>query len=311
MRDRAFGATGVRVPEIGFGAWAIGGAGPGIVGYGPTDDAASIAALRRAVELGMTFVDTSSVYGRGRSEELIARAEIRERIFLATKCGFDWSSGQSRLNWSPEFLRRSVDESLGRLRTDRVDLLQLHNPVVADMEALDTLKELRAAGKTRFIGVSIAKPEEALEAIERGAESVQLVYNYLDQAHRTRTFPACAARGVAVIAREPLGRGLLTGRHRRDAKFPPEDIRSRWKPEEFARRMDGVEEFLSLVKPGLLPARAALKYALASSEVSVAIAGAKTPAQVEENAAASDGRYRLVGDVFESEDVESGFGGDA
>jgi aryl-alcohol dehydrogenase-like predicted oxidoreductase len=311
MRKRPFGRTGVEVPEIGFGAWAIGGSGPGIVAYGPTDDATSIAALHRAVDLGMAFVDTASVYGRGRSEELIARAGIRDKVFLATKCGFDWSSGEQRPNWSREFLLGSVDASLHRLRTDRVDLIQLHNPKLEGLDALETLAEARKAGKARFIGVSIVTAEEALAAIERGAECVQLAYNYTHQEHRTRTLAAAAARGTAVIARAPLCRGFLTGKYRREHVFGPEDVRSTWKGAEHARRLDQVEEFLSLVKPGLSPARAALKYVLASPEVSVTIPGIKTPAQAEENAGASDGRYRLIGDIFESEDVEAGFGGDA
>ncbi len=311
MLRRPFGKTGVPVPEIGFGAWAIGGGGPGVVGYGRTDDGESVAALRRAVDLGMTFVDTASVYGRGRSEELVARAAVREKVFLATKCGFDWSSGENRSNWSPDFLQKSIDGSLRRLATDRVDLLQLHNPKPEDLDALEVLEEARRAGKTRFIGVSILTVEAALAAAGRGVDSVQLLYNYLDQEHRTRAFPALAAKGVAIIAREPLARGLLTGKFTRLAKFPAEDVRSNWKPEAFAGKMDGVEEFLSLVKPGLSPARAALKWALSSPEVALAIPGAKTARQVEENAAASDGKYRLVGDVFESEDVEAGFGGDA
>lgn len=296
---------------MGFGAWAIGGAGPGVVGYGPTDDAASIAALHRAVDRGMTFVDTADVYGRGRSEELIARAGIRDRVFLATKCGYDWSSGTNQANWAPPFLRASVEASLRRLKTGHVDLLQLHNPGPGDLDALEVLREAQRAGKARFVGVSVLNAEAAGAALARGVDSVQLVYNYLEQEHRTRTFPAAAAEGVAIIAREPLGRGLLTGKYARGAKFSPEDVRSSWKPEALAKKMDGVEEFLSLVKPGLTPARAALKYVLASPEVSVAIPGAKTAAQAEENAGASDGRYRLVGDVFESEDVEAGFGGDA
>lgn len=311
MKSRPFGRTGMQVPEIGFGAWAIGGAAPGVIGYGPTDDAASVAALRRAVDLGVTFIDTASVYGRGRSEELIAQAGIRDRIFLATKCGFDWSAGEQKLNWNPAFLRQSVDASLKRLKTDCVDLLQLHNPTVADMDAFAVLQDLQKAGKARFIGVSTIKPEDALAAIDRGAESIQVIYSYLDQEHRTRTFPSAAAKGVAVIAREPLGRGLLTGKYTRSARFAPGDVRTNWTPEVLSRKMDAVEEFLSLVKPGLAPTRAALKYALALPEVSVVIAGAKTSQQVEENAGASDGRYRLVGDIFENEDIEAGFGGDA
>ena len=311
MKQRPFGRTGADVSEVGFGAWAIGGHGPGVVGYGHADEATSLAALHRAVELGVTFVDTASVYGHGRSEELIARAGIRERIFLATKAGFEWSANENRKNWSREFLLRSVDDSLRRLKTDRVDLLQLHNPPVEDMDAVDVLHEVKKAGKARFVGVSIHTPEEAMAAMERGAESIQLIYNYVQQQHLTRTFPEAVARGVAIIVREPLERGLLTGKFKREHSFPAEDVRSLWKPEALSKKMDTVEEFLSIVKPGLSPARAALKYVLSSPEASVVIPGGRTPAQVDENAGASDGKYRLVGDIFESEDVEAGFGGDA
>ena len=184
MKQRPFGRTGVEVSEIGFGAWAIGGHGPGVVGYGPADDATSLAALHRAVELGVAFIDTASIYGRGHSEELIARAGIRDKVFLATKAGFDWSSGKNQKNWRREFLLQSVDDSLRRLKTDRVDLLQLHNPPVEDMAAVDVLHEVKKAGKARFVGVSIHTPEEAKAAMERGAETIQLIYNYHQQQHR-------------------------------------------------------------------------------------------------------------------------------
>jgi aryl-alcohol dehydrogenase-like predicted oxidoreductase len=290
VKTRTLGRTGLVVSEIGFGAWAIGGEA-----YGPTDDATSLAALRRAVERGVTFFDTADVYGKGRSEELVGKAVGRENVVLATKVGWDWSGSERQQNFTPEFIRRACEASLRRL--GRIDLYQLHNPPPAAMrEAVAVLRELQREGKVRFVGASLRTPADAAAAIEAGVDTIQVVHNYLEPA-------PIKGMDVGVIAREPLARGLLTGKFSASATFPASDVRSNWK--DWARRIAQVDEFRALVRPDLPLARAALKFVLAQKAVSVAIPGAKTPAQVDENAAASDGAYDLEKDVFEGE------GGDA
>ncbi len=289
MKQRALGKTGLTVGEIGFGAWAIGGEA-----YGPTDDATSLAALRRAVEVGVTFFDTADVYGKGRSEVLLGKALAREKVVIATKVGWDWSGAERVQNFTPEHIKRAHEASMRRL--GRIDLYQLHNPPAAVMrDAVAVMRKL-----ARFVGASVRGPEEAMAAIDAGVDTLQLVYSYLDRRHEGAVMRRAREAGVGVIAREPLARGLMAGKFRADAP-PKDDARGVWKGAEWTRRIAEVEEFRSLVRPGLPLAQAALKYVLAQPAVSVAIPGAKTPAQVEDNAAASDGWY----DVFE------GAGGDA
>ena len=278
MKTRNF--LGTTVGEIGFGGWAIGGAA-----YGPTDDATSRAAIRTALECGVTFFDTSDMYGR--SEELLS--ELPRGVFVATKVGHG-------TNFSPDPLRRAVEASLGRLRRDALDLVQLHNPPLDVIREGRAMEVLRRSGMARHVGVSIQNAEEARAAVEAGADSVQMVYNYL--------VDTPLPTGVAIIAREPLARGLLTGKFRDDATFGPGDVRSRYPKETFAGLVAQVEEFKSMLAPGLTPARAALKFVLARPQVIVTIPGAKTPEQVRENCSASDGAT----DIFE---FKEGLGGDA
>lgn len=314
MRTRPFGRTDWHIAEIGFGAWAVGGGGG--LAYGDTDDAESRGALHKALLLGVNFFDTADIYGRGHSEVLVGEVlePVRDKVYIATKVGYDFSGGQIRENFTPEYIHKAIEASLKRLRTDRVDVYQLHNPgaeVVKAGQAIDALAELKEEGKTLAIGVSVHDEEEALAAIERGVDAIQLVYNYLQPEMDRRVLKAAADRGVAVIAREPLCRGLLTGKYKRGATFAKNDVRSRYSPEELGRLLDGVEDFKSALKPGLTPARAALKFVLARPEVSVVIPGAKTAAQVDENGETSDGKYAVFGDIFDSAAVRKGLGGGA
>ena len=294
MRYRRLGSTGLRVSEIGFGAWGIGGVANGAVGYGPTDDQQSCAALRRAFELGVTFYDTADIYGFGHSEELIGAAltPVRSRIVIATKVGFLGPDGPQ--DFSPRHIRDSLEASLRRLRTDYVDLYQLHNPptdhLVKDPEILDSLSALRRQGKVRAIGVSVRSPEDALVAIRRlGFSAVQVNFSMVDQRARANGLLAlCAQEDVGVICRTPLCYGFLSGEYSPDRKFDASDHRARWPMEQLARWAEAPGLFAeAVVRTNETPAQTALRFCLSYPSIATAIPGMLTVAQVDENIGAS------------------------
>jgi aryl-alcohol dehydrogenase-like predicted oxidoreductase len=293
VQHRVLGRTGLRVSEIGFGAWAIGGNAHGN-SYGPTDDAMSVAAVRRAADLGCNFFDTADVYGWGHSEEILGEAleGRREEVLLATKVGGDFYHGGVRLNFEPGYVAFALDRSLRRLRTDHVDLYQLHNPpaeMMSDPATYDVLESLKAEHKIDHYGVSVHEPAEGLLCLGAGRpETLQVPFSLFRQEWIEDLFPEAHKANVGIIAREPLGNGFLAGRIGRDARFVPGDIRSYWPPGMVAGRAAGAERLSFLVSGDRSAAQAALRFALAFPEVSVAIPGAKTAAQAEENLRASD-----------------------
>jgi aryl-alcohol dehydrogenase-like predicted oxidoreductase len=296
MKLRTLGRSGLRVSEVGFGAWAIGGNAHGN-SYGPTDDATSIAAVRRALDLGCTFFDTADVYGWGHSEEVLGEAlrDNRQDVVIATKVGGDYYHGGVRMNFDPGYLAFALDRSLQRLRTDYVDVYQLHNPplgMTGDPRTYEVLDGLVAENKIRAYGVSVHEPLEAVIAIETGKPAaIQLPFSLFRQEWIDEVLPLAVKRGVGVIAREPLANGFLAGRHGEDARFPEGDIRHHWPPEMIRSQVRAARVAVqALARDGRTPAQSALKFVLAFPEVSVAIPGAKTPAQVEENLAAADAR---------------------
>jgi aryl-alcohol dehydrogenase-like predicted oxidoreductase len=279
----------MRVPEIGFGAWAIGGDAHGN-SYGPTDDAVSLQALERAVELGIGFVDTSDVYGWGHSEELLGAAlkDRREDVRIATKVGGDFYHGGVRMDFSPQYIEFALEHSLQRLGTDYVDLYQLHNPPLAlmgDPATYDVLDRLQAENKVRHYGVSVHQPMEAITAIQIGMPTViQLPFSLFRQEWIQEVFPLAEKYRVGLIVREPLANGMLTGKYAEDTTFPHGDFRHQWPPEMVQTQVRAAARLASLlVQDGRTLAQAALKFVLAFPEVGVTIPGAKTPAQAEEN----------------------------
>lgn len=302
MRYRLLGKTGVQVSEVGFGAWAIGGAS-----YGPTDDCASILALKKALGLGVNFFDTADIYGNGHSEELIGRTFQRNRkeVIIATKGGWDFYHSKERVKRMEEtYLTEALHKSLKRLRTDYVDLYQLHNP---DLEAIregkiyDTLTQFKKEGKARFVGISIHEVEEAKAVILSGkSDSVQLVYNMIEQEVRPEVLPLAKKEGVAVVAREPLACGFLTGKYTKESVFGASDHRKRWTKEELEEDLVDVEKVTFMASRYKLPlAQVALKFVLSREEVSVVIPGAKTSQQVEENVKSVEDGYLNKIDVNE------------
>ncbi len=293
MKYRTLGRTGLQVSEVGFGAWAIGGNAHGN-SYGPTDDATSLAAVRRARELGCNFFDSADVYGHGKSEELLGKALAghRDEVILATKVGGDFYHRPPRQDFSGPYVRFAVQESLRRLGTDRIDVYQFHNPdyeTIRRGEIFAVMDELRAAGKVRFCGVSIFDPREGIAAVDSGGvDTIQVAFNIFSPQPAQQLFGHAHDHGVGIIAREPLANGFLTGKYQPDARFKPGDIRSQWPPAAVAARCQAAQALRQvLAHDGRSLAQGALRYVLDRPEVGVAIPGAKTPVQVEENLAAS------------------------
>ncbi|MBI4278204.1 MAG: aldo/keto reductase [Armatimonadetes bacterium] len=290
IKRRVLGGTGLKVSEIGLGTWAIGGDE-----WGPIDDREAVRAIRRGIDLGVNFIDTADVYGQGHSEELVAKAirGMRKNLIIASKAGFDiytkpGAVGGGGKNFSLYYLLYACERSLQRLRTDVIDLYQLHNPgieVLRQGEALDALGRLKQQGKIRFIGVSVGNWEEGLVAIETGVVDVlQIVYNLINQDPATRLFPTARERGIGIIVRTPLAFGLLTGKYTPDHVFGHDDFRSHFPPTWLPDNLKKVEQVRVLVRGRIktLP-QAAIAFVLSHPAVSVAIPGLKTVKHVEEN----------------------------
>jgi aryl-alcohol dehydrogenase-like predicted oxidoreductase len=299
MEYRALGRTGFRVSTVSFGAWAVGGT------WGQVEDGESLAALHRAVDLGVNFFDTADVYGDGRSERLLAslRRDRQEEIFIATKTGRRLSphvaSGYTGAN-----LAAFVERSLENLGVEALDLLQLHCPptdVYYRPEVFGALDDLVKAGKIRFYGVSVERVEEALKAIEfAGVQSVQIIYNIFRQRPADLFFREALRRRVGILARLPLSSGLLAGKMTHASVFSSDDHRAfnrhgeafdrgeTFSGVDFDVSLAAVEELRSLLPAEVSMAAFALRWILMEQAVTCAIPGAKRPLQVEENVGAAD-----------------------
>jgi len=288
MQYRSLGRTGWRVSDISFGAWAIGGA------WGQVSDEESMAALHKAVDCGVNFIDTADVYGGGRSERLIAQLKKirKEEIIVATKAGRKLPQ-QTVEGYSRENLTAWVDESLRNLSADTLDLLQLHCPSTDqyyDDEVFGILDDFVKAGKIRYYGVSVERVEEALKAIEfPNVQTVQIIF-----------FPRAQQKQVGILARVPLASGMLTGKLRPDSTFPKDDHRnfnrhgqSFDRGETFAgvdyeTGLEAVEEIRALLPAGVSMSQFALRWILMFDAVTCAIPGGKRPDQVADNCRASE-----------------------
>lgn len=296
MKYRSLGRTDIQVSEIGFGAWGIGGYTAGHTSYGETDDRVSRAALARALDVGINFFDTSSIYGYGRSECLIGEVfhGRRDQVVIATKAGF--TAYDRSPDYSAAYLRRSLEESLQRLRSDYVDLLQLHNPTSEVLHEnsgiFRTLEMFRQEGKIRAYGLSIKSPEEGAMAIcKQGVPVIQINLNMMDlRALDCGLLAAAEERGTGVIARTPLCFGFLSGKVAPNTVFRKGDHRLSWSLEQRQRWTEGaLQLFNNLgVPPGQTETQVALRFCLSFPAVSTVIPGILTPEQANENAAASD-----------------------
>ena len=299
MKYRELGRTGWKVSEISFGAWAIGGT------WGAVDDKESLAALHAALDGGVNFFDTADVYGDGHSERLLAKLkkERTEKFYIATKAG-------RRLNphvaegYNRQNLTAFVERSLKNLETEAIDLLQLHSAptsVYYMPETFAVLDELVKAGKIRHYGVSVEKVEEALKAIEfPGVQSVQIIFNIFRQRPGELLFPEAKRRQVGILARVPLASGMLSGKFTHGSKFEKDDHRNfnrhgeafdrgeTFSGVDYETGLRVVEALRPLAPKNSSLAQLALRWILEFPAVTCAIPGAKRPAQVAENIAASD-----------------------
>jgi aryl-alcohol dehydrogenase-like predicted oxidoreductase len=309
MQYRTLGNTGIRVSEIGFGAWAIGGtadASGAPLGWGRTSNEDSLAAIRSARDLGVNFFDTADSYGFGRSESLlgIVLSRFRSDIVIATKVGVTRTSdGALQKNFSKQHIFHAVDGSLKRLRTDYIDLYQVHNPTIADLqreEIQEAMERLQEIGKIRYWGVSVSSVEEGIEVINRGwGHALQVLYNVLNQAPAAELFPLARQKGYGIIARVPLASGLLSGKFRTDSVFAADDVRQNFlTPKRLAEAIPRVDEVKAIIGGSTrLLAQGALGFVLADEAVSTTIPGARNARQVEINVGASE--VVLPADVVE------------
>jgi aryl-alcohol dehydrogenase-like predicted oxidoreductase len=293
MKYRTLGKTGLKVSEVGFGAWAIGGNEYGN-SYGPTDDHVSIMAVERAFELGCNFYDTADVYGHGHSEELLGQAlkGHRNDVILATKVGGDFYHDPPRMNFNPEYLEFAAAKSCERLQTDYIDLYQLHNPpiqLLKNGKIFESLEKLKDSGRIRHYGVSIHDPQEGLLSMKHGQPAtIQVVFNLLRQEAKNQLFQTAQAQNVGIIAREPLSNGFLTGKFTIDSTFPPGDIRSNFPRSYQAGLVRAAQQLRILESKTRTLAQTSVRFALDHKDIATVIPGAKTPQQIEENIKASD-----------------------
>ena len=301
MRSRPFGRTDLVASEIAFGTWALGSDW-----WGKTDPPDEL--IGRALELGITFFDTGDAYGQGENEEIVGRAlnaagADRADIQLSTKFGYELDSdrrahseGERRQNWSPEHARRALEASLRRLRTDYVDLYQLHNPRMDAIERDDLFAELEAMrdeGKLRHYGVALGPAigwrEEGLVALERRRISaLQTVYNLLEQEPGTAFLEMADATGAGIMARVPTSSGLLEDKYTLDTTFSGNDHRRHRKREWLVEGLQKVDKLRFLAVEGQRTlGQAALQWILAQPGIACVVPTITSMEELEEFAAAS------------------------
>ena len=303
MKHRPFGRHDFACSEIGFGAWAIGGA------WGAQADADSLAALHRALDLGVNFIDTAAGYGDGRSEKLIgqvlrerAAAGKAERVFVATKtppAAGDWPPSpydRAEDRYSEAYLRSNLATRLANLGAARLDLLQLHTWTRAwnrNPTPFKLLRQLQREGLIGLIGVSTPEHDQnSVIDLMRGGwvDSVQVIYNLFEQEPAAELLDVARECGVGVIVRVAFDEGVLTGKFSADTKFGDDDFRSRYfAGDRLARAVARTEQIRAdLAGSGLTLPQAALKFVLAHPAVSTVIPGIRSIAQAEANCAVSD-----------------------
>ncbi|APZ43464.1 aldo/keto reductase [Acidihalobacter ferrooxydans] len=279
----------ITVPRIGLGTWAIGG-----WMWGGTDDAQAVDTIVSALERGIGLIDTAPVYGFGHSEEIVGKALAqfgrRDEIILATKLGLAWDDqGRVRRDSSPARIRQEIEDSLRRLRTDYIDIYQVHWPdaAVPYEETAQTLDDLRRAGKIRAIGVSNYRPEQ-MEAFRAAAPLAtdQPPYNLFEREIEADVQPYCTERGIGLIAYGALCRGLLSGRMRADRAFQGDDLRQhdpKFQQPRFGQYLNAVERLDAYAREhyGKRVIHLALRWLIDQPGVATALWGARHPEQLD------------------------------
>ncbi len=298
MKYRKLGRTDIRISEIGFGAWALGGQ------WGPQSDKDSINALHKAIDLGVNFIDTAAVYGDGRSERVIAKAlkDRNETVYIATKTpptGGPWPPSpycRAEERYPETYLRQNVEQRLKNLTTDCLDVLQLHTWTRAwnrNPTPLETLQKLKQEGKIRYVGISTPEHDQnsLIDLMRSGyLDTVQVIYNIFEQEPAAELLPTAAACDVGVIIRVAFDEGVLTGKYSADHEFSPDDFRRNYFAGDRLRRsVERVARIKAEIRDSdfTLP-QVALKFALAPAAVSTVIAGIRNVQQAEANIAVSD-----------------------
>lgn len=298
MNYRKFGNTDLLVSEIGFGAWAIGGAakvGGMPIGWGEADDVTSVNAIHAALDAGINFFDTADFYGLGHSEEMLGQAlKAHEEVIIATKVGHRDIDNKIVLDYSKEYILQACEASLKRLNRDVIDYYQLHSARLNHLqqgECIDAMELLKQQGKIRYWGLSLntfhPQPEADYLIEKQIGDGFQLVFNLINQ-RAMQTMRKAAREGYGIIARMPLQFGLLTGKFRSDETFASDDHRSfRLTPEILNRSLALLEEMVWPIaaEEKLTETQLALSFILSFAEISTVIPGIRTPAHVQQNTA--------------------------
>jgi aryl-alcohol dehydrogenase-like predicted oxidoreductase len=318
MQTRQLGNSDLNITSVGFGAWAIGGSGWQF-SWGAQDDADSIAAIHRALELGVNWIDTAAVYGLGHSEEVVARALKTwpgARPYIFTKCGLKWDAqGHTSKVLQADFICREVEESLSRLAIETIDLYQIHwppNPDSAELEeGWSILAALQREGKVRWIGVSNFDVKQIRRAQQIAAiTSLQPPYSLIDRGIEEVILPYCMREEIGVIAYSPMASGLLTGAMSREriAKLPKDDWRSRdaeFTEPRLSRNLMLVERLRAIAKRhARSPGEVAIAWTLRNPAVTGAIVGARNADQVD-GVMRADELVLTEQDILEIEDVSA------
>jgi len=299
MRQRKLGKTNINVSEIGLGTWGMGGSD----WWGNANDTLILQTIMKGIDSGINFIDTAYVYGDGHSEELIAQAfkNLGQRVTVATKVppkNRHWpSQGHAEEVFTKDWIISCTERSLRNLRTDCIDVQQLHvwrdDWLDADgwKEAAD---KLRRDGKIRYFGVSVDdhKPDNAIKLVESGyTDTVQVIYNIFDQTPEDNLFPACQKHNVGVIVRVPFDEGGLTGTLTPDTDFGKDAFRkSYFSNGRLEETIGRVKTLQFLIRNEIKTmAQAALKFCLTHPAVSTVIPGMRKPERIEENVTVSDG----------------------
>ena len=301
MRTRKLGYTDLHLTTVGLGTWAIGGSWQW--GWGSQDDAESIAAIRRALDLGVNWIDTAPAYGLGHSEEIVGRAIAgrRDEILIATKCGLVWDEGSTSFDrrLKAESVRAECEASLRRLNVEVIDLYQIHWPTPSDEdieEAWATIADLVQKGKIRYAGVSNFSVAQ-LKRVQpiHPVASLQPPYSMIERGVEEELLAHCAANDIGVIVYSPMQTGLLTGKYTREriARLPDDDWRKHRSDHFQEPALSANLELVEALRPiaerqGRTVAQLAIAWVLHRPEVTAAIVGARRPSQVEETAPAGD-----------------------
>lgn len=293
MEYRKLGLTDLEVSRLGFGCWAIGGHG-----WGPINDKDSIAAIRKALDLGINFFDTADVYGFGHSEEILAKGlgESRKKVVIATKFGLKWDrKGKITRDISPKRVVEALEASLRRLRIDCIPLYQIHWPDFKTpiSETMLALMKCQKAGKIRYIGCSNFSVDLINEAQKTfRVESLQVPYNIIDRKIEEELIPCCRKWKMGLITYSSLVQGLFTGKYKKGAKFDKDDVRSRyenWRGKKLEANLRLVEELKKMGdKYKKTPAQIAIRWILDNPSIDCALTGVTKPEHIIENSGATD-----------------------